>query len=135
MMINWKIRWRNTTFVVTFCTLVISFIYQLLGLFGVVPPIAEETAIKALGIIVNILAAVGVLVDPTTDGMRDSDRAMTYGTPEDVRISEAEVKVFPAPDDEGADVDNGTGPEYEEAIREDENVYTGEEEKQEDDEQ
>ena len=131
MKLNMKIRWRNATFVVTFCTLIISFVYQLLGLLGVVPPIAEETAVKVLGIIVNILAAIGVLVDPTTDGLEDSARAMTYGTEYDVRLTEAEPELQPAEDDEGADVDNGTGEEYEREILEEENVYTGEEETEE----
>jgi phi LC3 family holin len=35
--------------------------------------------------LVNILAFVGVIVDPTTDGFNDSDRAMLYFTDYDER--------------------------------------------------
>ncbi len=34
---------------------------------------------------VNILALLGVVVDPTTEGICDSDRAMTYYTDSDER--------------------------------------------------
>ena len=37
--------------------------------------------------VVSLLGILGV-VDPTTDGLNDSDRAMTYDTDYDVRRSE-----------------------------------------------
>jgi phi LC3 family holin len=85
MKINWKARFKNKTFIITFVTLVIAFAYQVLGLFGVVPSISEETLVKVITMGVNILAFVGVLVDPTTDGINDSDRAMLYFTEFDER--------------------------------------------------
>ena len=85
MKINWKARFKNKTFVITFLTLVIAFAYQILGLFGVVPPISEQTLVNVITMLVNILAFVGVVIDPTTDGMNDSDRAMLYFTELDER--------------------------------------------------
>lgn len=85
MKINWKARFKNKTFVVTFVTLIITFVYQILGMFDIVPSISENTISNVLTIIVNILAALGVLVDPTTPGAADSERALTYYTDEDVR--------------------------------------------------
>lgn len=85
MKINWKARFKNKTFVITFLTLVIVFIYQILGLFGVVPPVSEQALVNAITMLVNILAFVGVIVDPTTDGMNDSERAMLYFTDLDER--------------------------------------------------
>lgn len=85
MKINWKARFKNKTFVITFLTLVIAFVYQILGLFGVVPPISEQSLVNFITILVNILAFVGVVIDPTTDGMNDSDRAMLYFTEFDER--------------------------------------------------
>ena len=32
---------------------------------------------------------MGIVIDPTTDGANDSDRALTYGTDEDVRYLES----------------------------------------------
>ena len=39
-------------------------------------------------IILTLLVGVGVIVDPTTSGTADSERALTYGTDEDVRKEE-----------------------------------------------
>ena len=36
---------------------------------------------QILGIIINILVGLGILVDPTTAGISDSARAMTYSEP------------------------------------------------------
>ena len=85
MKINWKARFKNKTFILTFCTLIVAFVYQMLSLFGVVPGVSEYTITNIITIVVNFLATVGVIVDPTTTGMSDSDRALTYYTDEDVR--------------------------------------------------
>ena len=84
---NWKARFKNKTFVVTFITLIVSLVYQLLGLFEVVPAVSESAIINAVTIIVNLLATLGVLVDPTTEGISDSKRAMTYFTDDDERAA------------------------------------------------
>ena len=85
MKINWKARFKNKTFLITFVTLVVTFVYQVLGLFGVVPAVSEESVVNVITLLVNILAFVGVIVDPTTDGINDSDRAMLYFTEFDER--------------------------------------------------
>lgn len=85
MKINWKARFKNKTFIIPFVTLVITFVYQVLGLFDVVPSISEETLVNVITMFVNILAFIGVVVDPTTDGFNDSDRAMLYFTELDNR--------------------------------------------------
>ena len=88
MQINWKARFKNKAFIITFITLIISFVYQMLSLFEVVPAISEEVLVNVITIIINILATLGVVLDPTTNGISDSDRAMTYYTETDVRIGE-----------------------------------------------
>lgn len=88
MKINWKARFKNKAFVLTFITLIIAFVYQVLGLFGVFPSVSEDTFVNVITIAVNLLGTVGVLIDPTTQGVGDSERAMTYYTDEDVRNEE-----------------------------------------------
>jgi phi LC3 family holin len=88
MKINWKARLKNKAFLITFGTLIITFVYQILGLFGVVPSVSEDTFVNIVTIIVNLLASLGILIDPTTPGANDSDRAMTYYTEGDVRNDE-----------------------------------------------
>ena len=85
MKINWKARLKNPTFLITFFTLVVSFVYQILALFGVFPSVSENAIVNGITMGINLLATLGVLVDPTTDGLSDSERAMTYYTDHDVR--------------------------------------------------
>lgn len=76
MKINLKVRMKNKTFVITMLTTVIAFIYQMLAQFEIVPKITQDQTIQVLMLIVNILAGFGILVDPTTDGVKDSDRVL-----------------------------------------------------------
>ena len=89
MKINIKERLKNKVFLLAAFALIISFVYQLLGMFGVVPPITENEVLEIVTMAVNILAFFGVLVDPTTAGMGDSERALTYGTEYDARIPQS----------------------------------------------
>lgn len=81
MKINWKVRWKNRTFVVTFLAAVVAFAYQMAGIIGWVPPVSEDLVTQLIAAVVNVLVAVGVLVDPTTKGAGDSDRALRYEEP------------------------------------------------------
>lgn len=85
MKINWKARFKNKAFVITFITMITAVIYSILALFGVVPSIAEDSVTEIVTLIVEFLAMLGILVDPTTDGVNDSDRALTYYTENDER--------------------------------------------------
>ncbi len=86
MRINIKARLKNKTFLLSFSALIIAFAYQVLSLFGIMPEISENEVVNVFSIAINILACVGVVIDPTTDGMNDSDRAMTYFTDYDERL-------------------------------------------------
>lgn len=81
MKINWKVRFKNKVWLLAFITASVAFVYQILSLFEVVPPVSEDMVIRLVTLVINILAAIGVVVDPTTQGLNDSDRAMTYIEP------------------------------------------------------
>lgn len=74
--LNLKIRLKNKTFVITMLTTIIAFVYQLLAQFEILPKITQDQTIQVLMLIVNILAGLGILVDPTTDGVKDSERVL-----------------------------------------------------------
>ena len=76
--INWKGRLKNKTFLVSMGALVISFVYEVLSMLQIVPAIAENEVLQLLYIVINILGVMGVIVDPTTKGIGDSERALTY---------------------------------------------------------
>ena len=85
MKINIKQRFKNKTFVVSLITLILATIYQILGMIEIVPKVSEDTVTSGLMLVINLLSALGILVDPTTEGIGDSARALTYGTAEDER--------------------------------------------------
>jgi phi LC3 family holin len=87
-MINIKARLKNKVFLVAIIPLFVALVYQVLSIFKIVPAISEETIINVLLGIVEALAMLGVLADPTTEGLADSERAMTYYTENDVRSLE-----------------------------------------------
>lgn len=81
MKINWKVRLRNPMFWLTFVPVLTTFVYSVLGLFGIVPRFSEDAAVNALSAAVSALTAIGVLVDPTTKGVCDSKEALEYKEP------------------------------------------------------
>lgn len=88
MKINWKARFKNKAFVISFATVVVAFVYQVLALFDVVPKISENNIVTLITMFVNFLAGLGIVVDGTTEGISDSDRAMTYYHEESVEEGE-----------------------------------------------
>ena len=88
MKINWKARFKNKAFVIAFITMIIAFVYSILSLFGIVPSVAEDTVTEIITLVIEFLAMLGILVDPTTDGVNDSERALTYYTENDERNGE-----------------------------------------------
>lgn len=81
MKINWKVRFKNGTFLVTFGTLVITFVYTVLGLFKVVPPVSENVVVNVVLALIQLLAGLGIVSDPTTKGVCDSAQALCYEQP------------------------------------------------------
>lgn len=88
MKLNIKARLKNKAFLIAFCAVVIEMIYHILSVFGIVPCATEAQTVELSGLVIDALALAGVVVDPTTEGFADSDRAMTYYTEYDVREEE-----------------------------------------------
>lgn len=80
-MINWKLRAQNKATLTALIVVIISLIYKILGIFGVVPPVSENTAVEIAATIIDILALLGIVIDPTTSGITDSRRALNYDEP------------------------------------------------------
>ena len=81
MKINWKVRLRNKVWLAAMIALVVSFAYDLLAMLEVVPPVTEDKVMSIAELVLALLTGVGVLIDPTTAGAGDSDRAMLYDEP------------------------------------------------------
>ena len=83
---NLKLRLKNKATLLAIIVAAVALVYQILGLLGVAIPITEDQAIQIAGIIINLLVGLGILVDPTTAGIGDSARAMSYEEPSRVTV-------------------------------------------------
>lgn len=81
MKINWKLRIKNKTTLAALIGAIVSMVYIVLGIIGVVPPVSEHEVVEFASLALDILSTIGILVDPTTKGTGDSDRAMGYTDP------------------------------------------------------
>lgn len=81
MNINWRVRLQNKTFLTGLISLVVVFVYDLLQLLEIAPPVTQSAVMQVAEGILMILGMVGVIADPTTNGLSDSKHAMTYTSP------------------------------------------------------
>ncbi len=81
MKINWKVRFKNKVFLGSFISLIISFVYSMLALFDVFPELSKNHLLDMVNQVLTFLGLIGVIVDPTTEGLYDSNRAMSYEEP------------------------------------------------------
>lgn len=87
-MINWKARFRNKVWLASFIAFIVGTVFSFLAMFDVHPSISENFILEIADKVLTLLGLIGIIVDPTTEGIKDSERAMTYYTEEDVRLTE-----------------------------------------------
>ena len=83
MKINFKVRAKNPVFWLTVIPAVVTLVYTILGAFDVVPSLSQDVVVNIVTAFVSALTTLGVLVDPTTKGVGDSERALEYDAPND----------------------------------------------------
>lgn len=81
MKINWKVRLKQPAFWIATIPVTITFVYSVLALADIVPTITEERIQNLFLAAVALLAQFGIVVDPTTKGICDSECAMKYDKP------------------------------------------------------
>lgn len=79
--INWKVRFKNKVFLAAFASLCISFIYGMLDLFEIVPGLPEGRTVEFIQSVLTVMGLLGIITDPTTSGIGDSERALGYEEP------------------------------------------------------
>lgn len=82
-MINWKVRIKNKNFWLAIIPAVLVLIQAVLALFGVTIDVGEigNKLITIVNAVFVVLAILGIVSDPTTEGLSDSKLAMTYTEP------------------------------------------------------
>lgn len=76
MKINWEVRFTNRTFLVSLIALLVVLANQVATLFGVDIQVYSDAFTAISETVLTILALMGIVVDPTTKGVSDSERVM-----------------------------------------------------------
>lgn len=81
MKLNWKVRFKNKVWLTSFLSLIIGFVYNIMSAFDIFPAVTQSAVMQIVGNVLEFLGLIGVIVDPTTAGFEDSNRAMSYQEP------------------------------------------------------
>lgn len=82
-MINWTVRLKNKTFWLSFIPAILLLIQVVAAVFGFTLDLGElgEKLLAVVNAVFAVLAILGIVTDPTTAGIGDSKRALTYSKP------------------------------------------------------
>ena len=82
-MINWKVRIKNKNFWLALIPAVLLLVQVVAAVFGFTLDLGDlgNKLLAVVNALFAVLAILGIVTDPTTDGMGDSAQAMTYQEP------------------------------------------------------
>ncbi|MFP3751802.1 phage holin [Bacillus altitudinis] len=81
MKINWKVRLKKKTFWVAILSATLLFIQMIAEAFGYdLTGFGDDLTVKFNALLI-FLSAIGIIDDPTTKGVSDSDQALEYDEP------------------------------------------------------
>lgn len=81
--INWKIRIKNKTFWIAIIPAILLLIQAVANVFGYVLDLGElgNKLLEVVNTAFAVLVLLGVVTDPTSTGVSDSNLALTYKEP------------------------------------------------------
>ena len=82
-MINWQVRIKSKQFWLSLIPAVLLLVQVVAAVFGFELDLGElgNRLLDVINALFAVLAILGIVVDPTTDGVGDSQQAMTYTEP------------------------------------------------------
>lgn len=85
MKINWKVRRNNKLFWLAFIPAMLMLIKAIANVFGYDMDLMniESDLIAVVESVFLVLGVMGIVADPTTKGLSDSDAALTYEKPKE----------------------------------------------------
>ena len=84
-MINWTVRVKNKTFWLAMIPAALLLIQVVAAVFGVTLDLGAlgDKLLAVVNAVFALLAILGIVTDPTTKGVGDSQQALTYDTPKE----------------------------------------------------
>lgn len=85
MNINWKVRFSNKQFWLSFIPAVLLLVQVVAAVFGYTIDLGDlgNKLLAVVNALFAVLALLGIVTDPTTAGVSDSAQALTYEKPKD----------------------------------------------------
>lgn len=85
MSINWRVRLKNKAFWVALIPAYLLLVQQVCAVFGVQLDFGELQAqlVAIVNTVFTLLAILGIVADPTTAGVGDSEQAIGYDEPKE----------------------------------------------------
>lgn len=85
MKINWMVRVKNKTFWVSAIPAVLLLIQAVAAVFGYTLDLGDlgNRLVDVVNTLFAVLTMIGVVTDPTTAGISDSQQALTYTEPKE----------------------------------------------------
>ena len=85
MKINWKVRVKNKNFWVTVIPAFLLLVQAVCSVFGITLDLGDlgNKLLVVGNTAFTVLSIMGIVTDPTTKGISDSDQAMTYKKPKE----------------------------------------------------
>ena len=83
MKINWKVRLKNKNFWLTVIPAFLLLVQVVAAVFGYSLDLGDlgNKLLAVVNAAFGVLAILGIVTDPTTKGVSDSEQAMTYDKP------------------------------------------------------
>ena len=81
--INWKVRIKNKLFWIALIPAALLLVQTVCSVFGIELDFGDlqDMLLAVVNVLFAALVILGIVVDPTTEGVHDSERAMTYEEP------------------------------------------------------
>lgn len=81
--INWEVRLKNKQFWLALIPAVLLLVQTVAAVFGFALDLSVlgDKLLVVVNTLFTVLVILGVVVDPTTKGIKDSDNALTYTEP------------------------------------------------------
>lgn len=82
-MINWKVRVKNKMFWMAIIPAILLLIQMVAKTFGIELNLDTlgDNLLAVVNAVFGVLVILGIVTDPTTEGISDSQRALTYTEP------------------------------------------------------
>lgn len=82
-MINWKVRIKNKNFWIALIPAVLLLVQVIAAVFGYTLDLGElgDKLLAVVNALFAVLTILGIVTDPTTEGVADSTQALTYTEP------------------------------------------------------